>query len=66
MPELILPIDFPSYEWEVESKGYFCDATVRVGGRTLMVTFFDPARLAQDIARSWRPAGFSRHHGSLW
>lgn len=48
--ELVLPADFDEYEWEVESKGYFADASVRIGGRLLPVVFYEPVRLAQDIA----------------
>lgn len=48
--QLILPPDFDDYEWEVESKGYFEEAAVMIGGRALPVTFYEPTRLAQDIA----------------
>ena len=47
--ELILPTDFADYAWEVESKGYL-DARVRAGERVVDVSFYDPTRLAQDIA----------------
>jgi hypothetical protein len=48
--ELILPTDFDDYAWEVESKGYFWDASVRIGVRVVPVAFYEPTRLAQDIA----------------
>lgn len=47
--QLILPADFADYEWEVESKGYFTDAAVRIGQRDVPVIFYEPTRLAQDI-----------------
>jgi len=47
--ELVLPADFGDYAWEVESKGYFSDALVRIGNRLVPVTFYEPVRLAQDV-----------------
>lgn len=47
--ELVLPPDFEDYAWEVESKGVFWDATVRVGDGSVAVTFYDPARLSQEV-----------------
>jgi hypothetical protein len=47
---LILPEGFDEYAWEVEAKGVLFDAAVRVNGRNVAVTFYDPTRLAQDIA----------------
>jgi hypothetical protein len=48
--QLRLPADFDNYAWEVESKGVFWDATAINEGREIPITFYDPARLAQDIA----------------
>lgn len=48
--QLLLPADFGDYAWEVESKGYFLDARVLIGSRHLAVSFYEPTRLAQDIA----------------
>lgn len=48
--KLMLPTDFGEYAWLLESKGYFTDALVRVGQQDYPVTFYDPTRLAQDIA----------------
>lgn len=48
--ELILPDDFDEYAWEVEAKGYFSDAFVRVEETVLPVVFYEPTRLAQDVA----------------
>ncbi len=47
--ELVLPADFGDYAWEVESKGYFSEASVRIGGHLVGVSFYEPARLIQDI-----------------
>jgi len=47
--ELVLPPDFEDYAWEVEAKGVFWDATVRMGDASVAVTFYDPARLSQEI-----------------
>ena len=46
---LELPEDFDDYAWEVESKGWFGDARVRLGSRSYQVTFYDPTRLAQEL-----------------
>ena len=46
---LLLPDDFAAYAWEVESKGVFWDAAVRVDGHSFRVTFYDPVRLSQDV-----------------
>ncbi|MFD7021223.1 hypothetical protein [Promicromonospora sukumoe] len=48
-PDLVFPEDFEEYAWEIEAKGWFL-CPVRVGGRTADVTFYDPARLAQDVS----------------
>lgn len=46
--ELVLPPDFHEYAWEAESKGVFWDASVRLAGVVVAVTFYDPVRLSQD------------------
>lgn len=48
--ELVLPADFHDYAWEVEAKGVFWDASVRLGNVEVAVTFYDPVRLTQDLA----------------
>jgi hypothetical protein len=48
--ELVLPTDFDDYAWELESKGYFGEAAVRIGDQQVGVTFYEPTRLSQDIA----------------
>jgi hypothetical protein len=48
-PELVLPEDYDDYAWEVESKGWYPSASVRLGTREVPVMFYDPTRLAQDI-----------------
>lgn len=60
--ELVFPPDFQEYAWEVEAKGVFWDATVRVGDLTLPVIFYDPVRLAQDVQEELavRPAFVAR------
>ncbi len=46
--ELLLPEDFRSYEWEVESKGWFV-AKALFDGQQFSLAFYDPIRLAQDV-----------------
>lgn len=46
--ELLLPEDFTSYEWEVESKGWFV-AKALFDGQQFSLSFYDPIRLAQDL-----------------
>lgn len=48
--ELTLPNDFDDYAWEVESKGWFSGAVVRFQGKQYRLNFYDPTRLAQEIA----------------
>lgn len=48
--ELRLPDDFDGYAGEVEAKGVFWDAMARIDDREIRITFYDPARLAQDVA----------------
>ncbi len=48
--KLVLPTDFPEYAWEVAAKGVFWDAKVVVEGTPVPVTFYDPARLSQDVS----------------
>jgi hypothetical protein len=47
---LYLPIDFEDYESECESKGWFRGATLVVSGERYVLSFYDPARLHQEIA----------------
>lgn len=47
---LVLPENFDDYAWEVESKGVFWDVHLRYRGREYPLTFYDPQRLAQDVA----------------
>lgn len=45
----VLPADFADYEWEVEAKGWFSQATLIVAGRRYRLNFYDPVRLSQTI-----------------
>ena len=47
---LIWPDDFDSSSWLIESKGWFVGLEIVVEGKTLRPTFYDPVRLAQDVA----------------
>jgi hypothetical protein len=47
---LRLPPDFDDYGWEVESKGWFDGADVVWEDRIIRISFYDPARLAEDVA----------------
>ena len=47
---LHLPEDFDAYEWEVEAKGWFPDARLSAFGKEYPLNFYDPVRLAQEIA----------------
>jgi hypothetical protein len=46
---LILPDDFVEYGAEVEAKGWFAGARLTVSGTNYRLTFFDLARLGQEI-----------------
>jgi hypothetical protein len=46
---LVLPVDFDDYAWEIEAKGWFNDAVVMYEGEKYRITFYDVARLSQDI-----------------
>lgn len=62
-PVLVLPEDFEDYAWEIESKGVFWDVRLRYGGREYPLTFYEPRRLAQDVADQLeeRPIFFERN-----
>jgi hypothetical protein len=62
-PLLVLPEDFDDYAWEIESKGVFWDVRLRYGGREYPLTFYEPQRLAQDVADQLeeRPIFFERN-----
>jgi len=47
---LHLPQDFDDHEWEVESKGWYQGAYLMIEKKMYKLIFYDPARLAQDIA----------------
>lgn len=49
-PVLVLPEDFDDYAWEIEAKGVFWDVRLRYEGREFPLTFYEPQRLAQDVA----------------
>lgn len=44
----ILPDDYDEYAREVEPKGYFTDAVVRVGERNVPVTFYPVTRAPNE------------------
>lgn len=46
---LDLPQGYEEYASEVESKGWFSDATLAYSGRRYRLSFYDPVRLAQEI-----------------
>lgn len=46
---LNLPSDFSEYEWEVEIKGCFFEAKLFVFEKCYKLSFYDPARLNQEI-----------------
>jgi len=46
---LNFPQEYEEYEKEVESKGWFGDATLTYLGRRYRLNFYDPIRLAQEI-----------------
>jgi hypothetical protein len=47
--KLVLPEGFDDYAWEVEAKGVLWDVYLQYGDRKFQLTFYDPARLAQDV-----------------
>ncbi len=53
---LELDESFDKYAWETEAKGWFPNAVAIVDQRRYRVTFYDSARLAQDIADELKTA----------
>lgn len=57
--ELILPPDFEDDEANfLRDKGWYSRAAVLWRGVTYPITFYDPVRLAQDVALSVESRGF--------
>ena len=54
--ELHLPDDFEATMWD--AKGYFPNAKLTVGTTTYILNFYDPSRLAQEIAEATKSMGF--------
>jgi hypothetical protein len=52
--QLQFPEGFDDHAWEVEAKGWFQGAIAIINQRRYPVTFYDPVRLAQDIAEELR------------
>jgi hypothetical protein len=52
------PDDFDDNSWQIESKGRFVGLEIVFSGKTLRPTFYDPARLSQDIAGEFSGDGF--------
>jgi hypothetical protein len=46
---VILPSDFDEYGWEVEKRGWFDSISVESDGLLINLSFYDPARLKQEI-----------------
>jgi len=46
---LFLPENFCDHEWEIESKGWYQGAIFMAAGKKYQLTFYDPARLNEDI-----------------
>ena len=55
--EIELPDGFDGYAPEVEAKGWLPDVAVTFDGRRCRVTFYDPARLAQEIEANLSETG---------
>jgi len=53
---LILPGDFDDYEWEVKAKGFYSEARLSVSGKRYRLTFYDPARLSQELEAALKRA----------
>jgi hypothetical protein len=47
---LVFPEWFDDHAWEVESKGWFGEAKLTFTGKSYRINFYDPVRLAQEIA----------------
>lgn len=47
---LYLSDDFDDYDWQAEAKGWFPDARLSAFGKEYQLNFYDPVRLAQEIA----------------
>ena len=58
LAQLRLPDDFQEYAWEVEAKGWFDGAFVEFDGRIAPITFYDSARLAEEIGEELEASGF--------
>jgi hypothetical protein len=54
---LIFPEGYEDYAWELESKGCFSEARLEFQGRRYRLTFYDPARLGQDIENELQRGG---------
>jgi hypothetical protein len=52
------PDDFDDHALQIESKGWFVGLEIIVDGRTFKPTFYDPARLSQDILEEISSADF--------
>lgn len=46
---LVFPQGYEDYAWEVESKGWFGEATLSYSGKNYRLNFYDPTRLAQEM-----------------
>jgi hypothetical protein len=46
---VIFPQDFDEHESEIESKGWLSGVRLHFEGRDHVLTFYDPARLGQEI-----------------
>jgi hypothetical protein len=53
----VLPTDFSDYEWEVTSKGCFFEAQINIAGKSYRVSFYDAARLGQEIESELESGG---------
>ena len=54
---LIFPDEFEQYAWESESKGWFGEVRLELQGRRYRLTFYDPARLVQEIEKELQRGG---------
>ncbi|WP_271200024.1 hypothetical protein [Methylopila turkensis] len=54
---LVLPVDFDECASIVRCKGWFSDVKAIVGGARYSLTFYDPARLGQEIENEMEARG---------
>ena len=62
-PQIIYPAEMTDFDWAMTASKGWIEVTVRYGGRSARLSFYDPARLAQATQDELARTGYFAERG---